>query len=834
MDNEPSFLETRFPFKEVSKACIREKSTRQGHLSTLQQWWARRPLAICRAALFAALCARPDVISSSHELGGLLESIVPGDDSVTGKLMTFIARLARWEARNDKVLLDAANKFIMAGRERPPVVADTFAGGGSMPVEALRLGLDAIASDLNPVASTALRVAVEYLPGSGRRILGAYKALINLLEQRIEEATARLYSYKETSKPLAFFWCLTYTCPKCHFEAPLLRNHWLANKTRHIAVRLVASLEERRFRFEVYNPDSSTHQEAAAKGTVDRKGAVCPNCGHRVSTAWLSEQGRSRHIGEQLYAKLCINEAGERSYRPVTTDDEQLARTCALRPIRNRRKNSLPTESFSANGIRHTWMMRYGIATTADLFNHRQGIALLEVLHELQILKEHLIRGDLGYEARDTAALAILLGLTLNRLISYGTRHCWWQPNGEFPASMFTRQAIPMVWNYVEIPINSVGAAGWKSAASWIERVVDHLSQLPKPATVWTGDAAHCSQLDDGSVDVVAIDPPYYDSVGYSYLADIYYVWMRTYLGDLFPKEFSGALSPKSEEAIVDRKHKLAPNSKGRRHFQTKMTQSLAEVRRILRPDGQLILMYGHKKIEAWEAILSATTDAGFQPVASWPINTERKSKFQHGHIDALSSSCLMVFRPGTCTAEELVSWEEFAARLRIVLKSVITELQSASLLGSDLVTALVAPTCRLFQTCEVIVEKDSRLSIGQLLERLPALARECELEVIEAQLEGYPDIAKVVWDLSVPVDGERSWMQMAARHPIVETAVKFATLLYEKNTKEADVVWEELAQDTKDATCLFLRAAALLSPGDSLDRQLANASLGRISQKRR
>jgi putative DNA methylase len=841
MMNDSRLIELLFPLEEISEACASEKSIRQGHISTLQQWWARRPLAVCRSAIFATLCPAASIIEKTPELVESLNKYGKQNEDVQGKLRSFTAQLAYWENANDKELLLTANKLIMSGRQSTPLVADTFAGGGSLPIEALRLGLDAYASDLNPVAVLALRAAIELLPCVGSDTLNSYIELASEVERRIDDAVSRLYVIDISNEvPLAFFWCHTYQCPECNIEVPLLHDFWLAKGKRNVAVKLEWVSTFLRFSFRVYSPDPS-EEEKVSLGTVKQTGAICPACNAKVTTKWLRQQGMAKLLGERLYAKLIKDRAGNRVYKTTDVKDEQLAQRSSLRRIKNRKHRVVPMEQFDRNGIRHTWAIQYGVESTADLYNKRQGIALLELLHELETIKYSLL--SKVQTAEQSLLVIILLALTFNRLVVYGNRHAWWQSNGEFPANMFGRQAIPMVWNYVEIPVNSKGAAGWKSARNWMSKVALELAKLPRRGQVRQGDAANCS-LSNQSADLVAIDPPYYDSIAYSYLSDTFYVWMREFLGDVLPGDFNMPLSPKAEEAIVDRHHSLAPNPKTDDHFRRKILQAFVEAKRILKPDGRLLIMFGHKKLQAWDAILSAVIEAGFVPSVSWPIHTERKVKFRHAHIDALSSSCLMICVPDYKTTKKIISWDEFVGKLRVILLESIRRFQTTQLYGADLTTSLIAPACTLFRSYKILIDDTRHFTIGELISQLPRIVAECEYEYIltQSSTKKIPKVLKFIEALSPHApsnqsggrNGKGGWRAFAAEHWLIGGAIRHANLLAAGKQKEADQIWKELSLEEKEVFCQVLRAAALSSDANRQERQLAQASLGRISLQMR
>ena len=444
----------------------------------MQMWWARRPLAICRSAIFAALVPNPTALEDGSEFLKQLNALVPGDRDPVQKILDFTAKLSRWEACNDEELLEGARQIINLCHDEPPVVVDTFAGGGSFPIEAARLGLDAYGSDLNPVAVMALKAALELLPASGPSIISYYKEECVSIMKRLEAVSQRLYGQGEQETVLAFFWCRTYECPNCLIEVPLLHNRILASKSRKVIFILDQEETQKRFRFKIIENPDGRQSNAASKGTVSASGAECPGCMHHISTSELREYCGHTGMGDRLYAKRLKTADGRIRYETCSSFDERCADKSCLRAVRGRTQKSVPDEPFDINSIRHIWAIQYGIKSTKDLFNQRQGIALLEAFYEIQRSMERL-SSEIA-DANERAALQVLLTLTFNRIIMYNSRHAWWQPNGEFPANMFVRQAIPMVWNYVEMPVTSPGAGGWKSSVGWISKVAEHCLKLPR------------------------------------------------------------------------------------------------------------------------------------------------------------------------------------------------------------------------------------------------------------------------------------------------------------------------------------------------------------------
>ncbi len=830
-------MDVGFPLEEVSEAAAQEKSIRQGHLSTLQMWWARRPLGVCRSAIFAAICPSPEEIEKSPDLLRALNEFDPENISTRDKLLQITASLAPWNARENHRLLSIAGKLMMAGPASSPTVVDTFAGGGSIPVEALRLGLNAYAADLNPVATAGLKAAIEYLPSCPSSTLAEFDEVALRIERRIADTTRTLYGEGENQCVLAFFWCRTFVCPQCGYEAPLLRDKWLAKSPRTAAVRINSEPKRNRLEFEVYPPSTKSDIRDADSGTVKSTEARCSQCGHRVSTKWLRERGMAGELGDRLYAKLVVDQSGQKSYQAVTARDESLALGSKLKTAAQRTQLAILNSPLDINGIRHTWAMQYGIRTHSDLYNVRQKVALFSVLNELEKVKKGFLRT--GHSESDTKLFCLLLAFALNRLVMYGSRHAWWQPNGEFPANMFVRQAIPMVWSYVEIPVSSPGAGGWHSALSWISKVAMQLSQLPKKGRSWQGDAAQCP-LPDKSVDLVAVDPPYYDSIAYGYLSDPFYIWMKAFLGDLFPHEFQYPVTPKKEEAIVDRSHQLATAAKTGKHFRAKMLGAFKEARRVLTSRGRLLVMFGHKKYVAWDALLGSLMEAGFVPSVSWPVQMERKVKFRHGRVDALSASCLILCTIDGKLEKRRVGWNTIKPHFKDEIRSSLLRFQGAHFFGADLATSLIAPACSILRDHTILSEDGRVMSIGDIIALLPALTEDCEYEMLIehpslAQSPRLLEIVKTLRRAQSPPDlnGSQScdsWLAFADKHALVGAAAQFSDLLSRQNARGATEIWGKLDPAQRDQMRLFLRAAALLSPEGSRERQIAQASLGRIS----
>lgn len=796
-----------FPVEAVSDASVAEKSVRHGHLSTLQFWWARRPLATCRAVLYSLLRPTPEQLSAHPDIRERLAAAMPHLDNDADRLDAFAGPLSNWSACENASLLSLAKDLLALGRTSVPVVLDPFGGGGSVPVEALRLGFDAITGELHPVAAAALQLAIEALPQSGTRLVDEYVRAASEVGRKLAMHQARLYPSKNVA--LAYLWCRIFRCPSCGAASPLLRDRYLARSPRSAIVEVRGTPGEVTLR--VVPKASSAEVEAASDGTISDRGATCAGCNHFVDAEFLRKEGQAKRLGDLMYAVHELT-AGERTYRDPTPDDRKAANTDSGRTV--------PSVDLDWNGVRHLWTLQYGILTSADLHLPRQREALCIVI---QSIREVL--GDMAgrCDPAEVRGVAVLLALTLNRLVMYGNKHAWWQSNGEFPANIFVRQAISMVWSYVEMPITSPGAAGWESAVEWVRKAALHLTALPRSGRAFMADAAKLP-LKDGSVDIVFSDPPYYDSITYGYLADVFVAWMRAAVGDFLQEPLRGLPINRADEAIVDRPHALAPKPKNDKHFRTKMGAAFAEMRRVLAPGGTVVLMYGHKKTSAWAAFLEPLLDAGFVPVETWPVHTERKAKFRHNRISALATSCLIVCKPVEDQPfRENLSWSEFEARLLPLLTQTVERFEGRGLYGADLGVALLAPAVAEWAKFRVQDERQRDLAAGILFERLPELARQCELLSLEKRLEAEEGRAFVgeVKDISIGGSLGASTFGM--------DVLAYIEALADGRVAVADSI---ARRHTPTRLLGALRMVALKADADSRLEQLALASVGRLSMQ--
>jgi putative DNA methylase len=673
--------EVDFPIAEVSKHSAREKSIRHGHPSTLHLWWARRPLASSRAVLLALLWPDPcDPLcpeAFKQEAKKRLRE-VPGcdpgttDEDLRKALLRFIADFANWNHAAHHTYLEVARALVKAPYpEETPLVVDPFAGGGSIPLEALRVGCEAFASDLNPVACLILKVMLEDIPRHGLELAEELRRVGAEIKQQAEKELADLYlKDPDGSVPIAYLWARTVRCeaPNCGAEIPLVRSFWLckkANRRRALKPRVERPAgEPPRVEFEVFEPESEKDVPA---GTVTRAKASCLACGtvlppERVRAQLAKERGGAdvvfdgegrRTGGARLLAVVTLkaNEQGRHYRLPSERDYEALCKAQKrLKAIldeweRDGKKDlcPVPDESTPVGGGtgagRAFSIQKYGMLQWGDLFTARQKVALL----------------DLGAGLRNAPASVGETGsASLSRLGDKNASLAVWNQIGEKIEHVFGRQALPIVWDFAEVPIFSESTGNFLSGVDLVAKVIEAWPGS-RTGQVHLADATE-HPLPDETVQVWFTDPPYYDAIPYADLSDFFLVWLKRALPGhpLLRDPFDPAnpLTPKTREAVQNERSETEDGrAKDKAFYEEAMAKAFAEGRRVLREDGVGSVVFAHKTTEGWEALLNGMIRGGWTITGSWPIATERPGRLRSQESAALATSVHLVCRPRPANA---------------------------------------------------------------------------------------------------------------------------------------------------------------------------------------
>jgi adenine-specific DNA methylase len=701
-----------FPTGEVGVESVRERSVGQNPpINRLHVWFARRPLVASRAAVLASILP-PD--TTREEFLKLLG--IPHDKDIVAAA----EKLARAKANKIKLSenpfswerafkytppqpqLDALREKISRfwGRDRV-LVLDPMAGGGSIPHEALRLGLDVIAGELNPAAYIILKATLEYPVKFRGRLVQAVRDFCEEVNRRAKSELEIFFPKKIGEAVYRYLWARTVKCPSCGLVIPLSPNWWLVREGKETdrAVRLIVHEDRDVCSFEVVSNPRARGLDPD-EGTDVGKSVKCPRCRTTIDSEFVKREAQEGRMGHQLYA-VSVKVAGKWSFRAPTK--EELDAVEKTRVELNKLlpnfegKGYVPDEQYYKGYSDRCY--EYGIRKWRDLFNPRQLLTHLTYLEKFLEVKRELLSKAVSEEDREFYKAVITYGaLVFDTCVDYNSILTRWVPTRQKIAGSMAVQAFPFKSSYAEW--NSV-LYGW----TWsFEKVLDALTEiiklLPSKAgdvSVYCGDAANIP-LPDKSVDCIVVDPPYYENVMYSEVSDFFYVWLKRLIGDLYPEAFQYELTPKEEEAVANPARYKGVNKArelANKHYESKIEACFREMKRVLRDDGVMTVMFTHRKAEAWASLAKALINAGFTFEASWPVATEPGQKFGKMEKGVLKYTVLL--RCKKRTEEKKGLWEEIKEELLEEAEKRVRDHNSKGITGPDLLVSVYGPVLGKF-----------------------------------------------------------------------------------------------------------------------------------------
>jgi putative DNA methylase len=770
-------IEVDLPIARISAAARSEKSIRHGHISTLHIWWARRPLAACRAVMLAALLPDPAdphcpavfrEAASSAMRGWRDKRGGKGRDwaeplEVRAALLDFIADYASWSNSSDPGFIEMGRSLVSSAHEAlggqagtRPMVVDSFAGGGAIPLEALRVGADAFASDLNPVAVLLEKFVLEMIPRHGHELARRFSEASKLVQSRAEGELGPFYPADDDgSQPIAYLWARTVIsdAPGASdppVEIPMLTTMWLSERPGKLAAlrwqrdrdgHVVTTTESvtqvggrsvtvRRPHVEVFTPNARHEVDPAP---VTRSAVTCPVTGHTTSADAVRNQFAERRGGADD-ARLIVVVTGRpgqtgRQYRLPLDRDFGAVKAAETELARQRMLHDGPTSLVPDEELPYLRSIfninLLGVSRWGDLFTARQALSIATYV---RLVREVVEGAETGPDL--ARAIHVALALAVDRVADKCASLVVWDVTGENAAHVFGRQALGIVWDFADV--NPLGDVGWTGASEWIRKVIEENGRLGLPPGLAVLASATAHPMPDDSADLFFTDPPYYDAVPYADLSDFFYVWLRRSIGRELPDLFQETLSPKAGEIVqlAERNPKYA--FKTREYFQDLMRQAMSEGRRVLRPGGIGVVVFAHKTTTGWETQLQSMLDAGWTVTGSWPIDTEMATRLRAKDSAVLASSIHLVCRPreepdGRVDHSSVGDWRDVLTQLPIRIHEWMPRLAMEGVVGADAIFACLGPALEVFSRYSR-VEKASgeKVRLKEYLEHVwAAVARE-------------------------------------------------------------------------------------------------------------
>ncbi|WP_420626348.1 DUF1156 domain-containing protein [Candidatus Poriferisodalis sp.] len=736
----PKLIEVALPLAAINAEAAREKSIRHGHPSTLHLWWARRPLATARAVIWASLVDDPSAEGYRDPDGNLLPT-VEAQETERQRLFGILERLVKWEdSNNPDVLADARAEIDRCFPEGPPPILDPFAGGGAIPLEAQRLGLMALAGDLNPIAVLINRAMIEIPPRfaglppvhadidtslttweRAQGLAADVEAYGRWMRDEAERRIGYLYpdatgSGGEKLTPIAWIWVRTVESPDPSWSGhvPLVASWTLAKRPGKLTVWIEPTIdrESQTVNYEIREGGEPTHER-----TVNRGNGKCIATGAAIPKSYVKAEGCAGRMRSDLMAVVAEGPSG-RAYLPRNELDTQRA-TCAV-------PAGVPTQVLAKNS-QYMIPIPYGMDEWWKLFTPRQLTALTtfsdllaEVASRVQedavasgmaVDGERLRNGGRGATAYADAVVTYL-AYVIDKCADYWSTICTWHNSGEKMRNTFGRQAIPMTWDFAEGNPFSTSTGSWGAMVTWVAKAVAHVPAIATGGSVVQRDAR--ARVRESASASVSTDPPYYDNVPYADISDFFYVWLRRNLFGVWPDECSTLLTPKADELVANRV-RAGSKRAAEEHFESGMAEFMQEVATGTTTEVPATIYYAFKATETkdgqirttgWDTFLQAVIDAGLQVTATWPMRTELANRQRGLNSNALASSIVLACRPRPVSAV-MATRGEFIAALREELPEAVHILQSGNIAPVDMAQSTIGPGIKVFSRYSKVVEAD-------------------------------------------------------------------------------------------------------------------------------
>ena len=777
-----SLVEDWFPIETVGCESMRERgaSSALPPLYFLHVWWARRPLTASRAALLASVLPtwseslarflRESPFRSAEEyeewfirLCGIFGDPVAGRSKIRWAKQQGVRlkeppythkRAFTVNPTSDqlRILEDLLQHAWGKGRLS---VLDPFAGGGSIPFEAVRYGFDTSANELNPVAGAILRGTLQYPFAFGPSLAADVRRWGKRLTSRLGDALSPYYPKESAGSVHAYIWARSVACPYTGKPVPLAPNWWLA-RSGASGKAIMPSFEENssRARFRVVEIEDGTGPDGfdPAHGTVRRGRGRSPWASDQVIEGdYIKAEAQAGRMGSQLYCVAVKKPRGGFEYRPPNDEDMEAVERAEAELARKRplweARGWVPMEPYP-EASSDPRPLRFGMPTWSDMFSPRQLLALCSYVGALHDLVPE-IEGDLPKDRAQS--VVTYLGMVLSKAVNYNAYLASWDPTRTKIRGVFDRHDFSFKWTYGEFDAS-------RNLFPWgLDQVCDAYKGLAKlaepahrvfrqadaavPVRVTRASASNLSHVPDGSIDLVLTDPPYYDNVMYGELSDFFYVWLKRTLGAAHPDLFADDLANKDDEAVANPARFAAMGRKKKQlaaaDYERKMAASFREARRVLADDGVLTVMFTHKKVEAWDTLAMSLLEAGFAIHSSWPVHTESEHGLHQAKKNAALSTILLTCRKRPPNAEP-AWWDDIRGRVRRTARETAEQLQEQGISGVDLYIATFGPTLAILSESWPVLTSEVDEKTGEPKRLRPDVALDlARSEVVELRKRG-------------------------------------------------------------------------------------------------
>jgi putative DNA methylase len=750
MTDKRRLIEEYLPVRAVSYEATREKLLRRRdyHLSMLHLWWARRPLAAARAAVYATLVE------------------AEGRAADPERVQEFMAALCWWGGTYGSPVeaVSRAREQILAetGGEGPKIL-DCFAGGGAIPLEVGRLGGQAYALELNPVAYLILLCTLVYPQTFGPSLADDIDKWGAWLRERARADIGNLYpvigaddgqlsldgSLEKAANgliPVAYLWTRTVPCPNPALpvhELDLVRQTWLVKKPgkggkpgKFIALRPIVDRSKLTIRYDVVRASTVDGLGFDPELGSERGDASCRICGAAVTADEVKILGKQGKIGKRLMAIAAARMgASGKEYlgsaeSAELVPDEQEVRD-RLEALVEASGLDIPDNPLPSGDSRNIWAPLYGLTSVGKLFTDRQLIVLLTFCWYVREAHAEMLAG--GMNAERAKAVATFLAMAVDRVADRGSSLCHWNNAREHTAHTYARQALPMVWDFPETNPFGGSSGDLTAAVEQVAKVARHCAMAGRPAVVMRGSATE--SIPGGPFDAVITDPPYYDNISYADLSDFFYAWLQRSIGHLYPEHLAGLSTPKRKEIVAVPYRFGGDNEAAKRAYDDMMAEVFARRREELKPGAPLVVVYAHKTYAGWATLVNALRRSGFVVVEAWPLDTEMPTRSAGQGTASLASSIFLVARRRE--GDGVGDWSEVHRELQQIVAERVRSLPDMGVAGDDLVVAAIGAGLRAYtRYARVELPNGEELPPERYLE-------EVQREVIEAILADIFGVAK-------------------------------------------------------------------------------------------